>query len=148
VPNKEVYVDVKPHLIELEPLLARLGITYDQLIVLGIIVGTDYAEGVKGVGPKSALRLVQEHRTLDEVLKHVEWTSPTSAQDVYAFITDPPVTADYALEWKEPDAEKLREFMHLEHDFSEERVNKVVERLQAASTKGRQSSLSGWLTKQ
>jgi len=147
IPNKEVYVDVKPQLIELEPMLAKLGITQDQLIVLGMLVGTDYADGVKGVGPKSALKLVQEHKTLDEVLQHVEWTSPAPAQDVYEFITNPPVTDEYSLDWKEPDAQKLREFMHLEHDFSEERVEKVIERLQAAWTKGRQANLSGWLKK-
>jgi len=148
MPNKEVYIDVKPQLIELQPTLERLGITQDQLIVLGILVGTDYSEGVKGVGPKSALRLVQEHRTLDEVLAHVEWASPVPAQDVYDFVRNPPVTDDYALEWKEPDADKLRAFMHGEHDFSEERVDKVIERLQAAWTTGRQSSLSGWLKKE
>jgi len=147
VPNKEVYVDVKPQLIELQPTLDRLGITQDQLIVLGILVGTDYSEGVRGVGPKSALKLVQEHKTLEETLAHVEWASPVPAQEVYEFIKNPPVTEDYELEWREPDAGKLLEFMHVEHDFSEERVGKVIERLQAAWTKGRQASLSGWLNK-
>ncbi|MFH1623491.1 MAG: flap endonuclease-1 [Candidatus Aenigmatarchaeota archaeon] len=147
VPNKEVYVQVRPELIELEAMLGRLGITQDQLVVIGILVGTDYSEGVKGVGPKAALKLVREHRTLAEVLGHVEWTSPVPAQEVYEFIKNPPVTEEYELEWREPDAEKLREFMHVEHDFSAERVDKVIERLQAAWTKGRQSSLSGWLKK-
>lgn len=147
VPNKEVYVDVKPQLVELQPTLDRLGISQDQLIVLGMLVGTDYAEGVRGVGPKSGLKLVQEHQTLEEVLKHVEWTSPVPAEDVYDFIKNPPVTDKYELEWREPDAQKLREFMHGEHDFSAERVDKVIERLQAAWTKGRQSNLSGWLEK-
>lgn len=145
VPNKEVYVDVKPQLIELQPTLDRLGITQDQLIVLGILVGTDYSEGVRGVGPKSALKLVQEHNTLEDTLGHVEWQSPVPAQEVYDFVKNPPVTDDYGLEWREPDAAKLLEFMHVEHDFSEERVGKVIERLQAAWTKGRQASLSGWL---
>lgn len=148
VPNKEVYIDVKPQLIELEPTLAKLGITHDQLVVLGILVGTDYSEGVKGVGPKSALKLVQEHKTLGEVLEHVEWTSPVPVEKVYEFIKNPPVTEKYELEWREPDAQKLREFMHGEHDFSAERVDKVIERLQAAWTTGRQSSLSGWLKKE
>lgn len=147
VPNKEVYIDVKPQLIELEPTLAKLGITQDQLVVLGILVGTDYSEGVRGVGPKSALKLVQEHKTLGEVLEHVEWASPVPPEKVYEFIKNPPVTEKYELEWKEPDAQKLREFMHGEHDFSAERVDKVIERLQAAWTKGRQASLSGWLKK-
>jgi flap endonuclease-1 len=144
LPNKEAWVQVKPELIELEPALANLGITHDQFVIMGMIIGTDFAEGVKGVGPKGALKLVKEMKTLDEILKNVEWEGPP-AQEVFDFFKNPPTIADYALEWKEPDFEGLRKMMVDEHDFSSERLEKVVERLQAVSVKGRQSSLAGWL---
>jgi len=147
VPKKEMYVQIKPELIELESVLNNLGITQEQLIILGMLVGTDYSEGVKGIGPKNALKLVKEHKTLENVLKNVEWIGEVGAQEIYDFFLKPPVTDKYELEWKEPDMDKLREFMVHEHDFSQERVDKVIERLQAASIKGRQSSLSGWLEK-
>lgn len=147
VPNKEVYIQVKPELIDLGLLLDKLELTQEQLIVLGILTGTDYAEGVKGVGPKTALKLVKDHRTLDDMLKYVEWTSETPAEQIYEFFLNPPVEENFDMEWKEPDAERLKSFMVDEHDFSAERVDKVIERLQTALLKGRQSSLSGWLEK-
>lgn len=147
VPKKEIYVQVKPELIELEKALESLGITEEQLVILGMLVGTDYSEGVKGVGPKTALKIVKKYKTLDKVMENVDWTSDVPAEKIYNFFLNPPVTEEYEIEWKEPDADKLKEFMVKEHDFSLERVEKVIERLQNAWTKGRQSSLSGWLEK-
>ncbi len=147
IPKKESYVQVKPELIELDKMLSALGITKEQLIIVGILIGTDYSSGVKGVGPKTALKIVKEHRTLDKVLESVAWESDVQAEKIYDFFLSPPVTEKYDIEWKEPDADKLKEFMVEEHDFSSERMEKVIERLQNAWTKGRQSSLSGWLEK-
>jgi flap endonuclease-1 len=147
VPKKETYVQVKPELIELEKVLEALGITQEQLIIVGILIGTDYSEGVKGVGPKTALKIVKEHKTLDKVLDSVTWEPDVPAEKIYDFFLNPPTTGKYEIEWKEPDADKLKKFMVEEHDFSPERVEKVIERLQNAWTKGRQSSLSGWLEK-
>lgn len=147
VPKKEIYVQVKPELIELEKTLESLGITEEQLVILGMLVGTDYSEGVKGVGPKTALKIVKKYKTLDKVMENVNWTSDVPAEKIYNFFLNPPVTEEYEIEWKEPGADKLREFMVKEHNFSLERVEKVIERLQNAWTKGRQSRLSGWLEK-
>lgn len=147
VPKKEVYIQVKPEIIDLDTLLDRLQITQEQLVIMGILIGTDYSEGVKGVGPKTALRLVTEHKTLEAVLQNVEWESETSAEEIYDFFFNPPVENRYKMVWKEPDAEGLKRLLVDEHDFSVDRVDKVIERLQTAQAKGRQSSLSGWLEK-
>jgi flap endonuclease-1 len=56
------------------------------------------------------------------------------------------VTDDYKLEWKEPDTGKIIEFMVEEHDFSKERIEKVVEKLKSFS-KEKQASLGSWLEK-
>src|SRR3989338_5964719 len=42
LPSKQVYVEVKPELIELEKLLHELGISHDQLILVGLLIGTDF----------------------------------------------------------------------------------------------------------
>lgn len=64
LPRKGVYVDVKPEVIELEEVLKALEITREQLVDMGILIGTDYNPGIYKVGPKTALKLVkktQEH---------------------------------------------------------------------------------------
>src|SRR3989338_2847014 len=59
-----VYETVKPEMISLSETLNNLGITHEQLIILSILVGTDYnIGGVKGIGPKKALKLIKEHGT-------------------------------------------------------------------------------------
>lgn len=146
LPRKEVYIEVKPELIELKEVLSNLGINQKQLIIIGILVGTDYAPGIKGIGPKKALELVKKYKTLEKVLENVKWEAEVSAEDIYNFFLNPPVTEKYKLEWKAPNPDKIIDFMVGEHDFSRERVEKVIEKLQAA-TKERQVSLKGWFEK-
>ena len=144
VPRKETYIEIRPELIELEKILSELGITQKQLITMGILIGTDYAPGVKGVGPKTAFKLVKEHKTLKKILSKVKWRGEVDAEEILDFFLKPPVTDKYKIVWEQPDREKIMEFMVDEHDFSRERIEKVVERLQQSFTSGRQSSLKGW----
>ncbi len=145
LPRKEVYIEIKPEIIELEEVLKTLGITQEQLVIIGLLVGTDYNPGVKGVGPKTALKLVKENKTLKRVLQKVKWEGEVDAEQIYKFFLNPPATNKYKLEWKAPNKEEIIEFMVEEHDFSLERVEKVIDKLHQAFTSGRQTSLAGWL---
>ncbi|TAL47516.1 flap endonuclease-1 [archaeon] len=147
VPNKEVYIQVKPELIELQNVLQTLGLTREQLIMIGLLVGTDYNEGVKGVGPKTALKLVKEHKTLGELLTKVEFAGEIDIERVYNFFLNPPHTDDYKMEWKRPDHDGLMKFMSVEHDFSEERMAKIITKLDELSIESRQKGLGSWLKK-
>jgi len=118
------------------------------LIILGILIGTDYnPQGIKGVGPKTGLKLVKEHKTLDKVLEQVEWKFDVDAHKIYEFFLNPPVSDEYKIEWKQPDKDKLMELMIEEHDFSEVRVENAVNRLMEAKREGTQSRLGDWLNK-
>ena len=73
LPRKPVYVEVKPEIVELEKVLNELGITREQLVDIGILVGTDYnPQGVKGIGPKTALKLIKEHGSLEKALREIK----------------------------------------------------------------------------
>jgi flap endonuclease-1 len=147
LPRKEVYVEVKPELINLEEVLKNLGISQEQLIIIGILTGTDYNPGVKGVGPKTALKIVKEYKTLDKILANVKWEADVDAREIVDFFLNPPVEKKYKIEWKQPDKEKIIKLMVDEHDFSLERVEKVVEKLSKAFTTSQQATLAGWLKK-
>jgi flap endonuclease-1 len=129
LPQKNVYIEIKPELIELEKVLNSLGITREQLIIIGILIGTDYNQGVKRIGPKTALRLVKEHRTLDRISANVEWDADVDVEEIFNFFLDPPATKVYEIKWKKPKMDKLINFMVEEHDFSGERVEKVSKSL-------------------
>ncbi|MBI4009948.1 MAG: flap endonuclease-1 [Candidatus Aenigmarchaeota archaeon] len=147
VPNKEVYVDVKPQLIELENVLKTLGLTREQLVMIGLLIGTDYNEGIRSVGPKTALKLVKEHKTLDKLLTAVEFPGEIDIERVYNFFLNPPYTDQYKLRMNEPNADELIEFMVDKHDFSRERIEKAVEKLATFYSKDKQVSLKGWFGK-
>lgn len=51
------YVEIKPELIDLDKVLNSLEINLDQLICLGILVGTDFnPRGIPGIGQKKSFR--------------------------------------------------------------------------------------------
>ena len=140
VPRKQDYIEIKPEIIELKLVLSNLGLSYDQIIIMGILIGTDYNPGgIKGIGPKSALKLVKEHTSLENVLKNVKWEFDITPEEIFNFFKSPPVT-DVEIKKIKPDFEKLKEFM-VSYDFSSERAEKTVDRLK----KSRKSeSLSKW----
>jgi len=147
VSGKEAYIDVNPEIIELKDVLKGLGINQTQLIIMGLLIGTDYNDGVEGYGPKKSLELVKKEKTLEKVLKNVTWIDHMPAEELLEFFLNPPTTKKYKLEWKKPDEKKLRKFMVDEHDFSQERVEKVIERLTAGREAAKQSSLKGFIKK-
>lgn len=148
LPRKEIYIEIKPEIIELETVLNELKITREQLIIIGLLVGTDYNPGgIKGIGPKKALELVKRHNSLEKVLKFVKWEFEIDPYDIFEFFINPPVTDNYSLKFSSPDEEKILKFMVDERDFSEERVKKALKTLKESLTKGRQASLAAWFKK-
>ncbi len=142
LPGKGVYVDVKPEIIEMEKGLVQIGISMEQLVDIAILIGTDYNDGIKGIGPKKALKLIKKHGNIEGALAELN-ADIGHLMDIRGLFLHPEVTPDYKLEWKKPDPSAIKEFLCTEHDFSEERVAKAVERLLEASDKG-QMTLEKW----
>lgn len=132
LPSKNVYVEIEPEIVELERVLKECGITHEQLIDIGILIGTDFnPEGVKGIGPKTALKLIKEYGSLENVLPHLKDVEfPVDPRKIKEIFLHPKVTDDYKLEWREPDVEGVVAFLCYERDFSEDRVRKALEKAQ------------------
>jgi flap endonuclease-1 len=129
LPGRNEYVAVKPELIDLREVLTTLGLNRQQLIVVGSLIGTDYHKGIRGIGPKKALQLVQEKRTLRNVMASVDFAGGIDIRQVYDFFLNPPHTDVVALKRRRPATEKLLEFLIAQHDFKPERMEKAVQRL-------------------
>lgn len=127
--------------IELKKVLDSLGIDHEQLVMMGILVGTDFNRGgVKGIGPKKALKLVIENKgnyakMFEELNPWFDW------KEVYGVFTKIPTTKDYKLVWGKIDADKVREILIEKHEFNKERVNSVLEKLQEENKKNSQGDL-------
>ena len=145
LPGRREYVEVEPELIHLDKLLKELGITREQLIDLAILVGTDYCEGVKGVGPKTALKLIKTHGSAEKALKALGKSLEVDPAEIRNIFLNPEVTKDYRIEWREIDSEGVKRMLCDEHDFSEERVDKALNELRDALQKARgMTSLDQW----
>lgn len=113
----------------LQKLLQKLNITQKEFVDLCILLGCDYCDKISGLGPKRALALIQEHRTIEEVVLHVNRkTHPIphfwnykKARDLFL---QQPQTSLPKLVWAEPDEDGLVRFLSHEKHIKEERVRK------------------------
>ena len=133
LPRKNVYIKIEPEMLELEKIKRNLGLSQSQLIDLGILVGTDYnPDGIKGIGPKTALKLINKHGSLEEALPHIKNAEfPHPVEEIKDLFVNPRTTDDYKLEWNKPDVAGLIGFLSGEHSFSQQRVMGAIEKMKA-----------------
>jgi flap endonuclease-1 len=146
VSRSRKYKSIDPELILLDQNLSLLGITREQLIDIAILVGTDYNDGVKGIGPKTALKLIKQHETLEVVEEDRGSKFDFPYQDIRKIFLNPPKIKLEKPKWSDLQPEEIHRILCKEHDFSENRIQKSLERLQNALEELRgsthQSSLS------
>ncbi|MFH1289911.1 MAG: flap endonuclease-1 [Nanoarchaeota archaeon] len=135
------YIEIRPEIIEYEKVLNELGIDGDQFICLAILVGTDFNPGgVRGIGPKKALTLVKQKKYPVEIFKEVEHQLEFNWQDVFEIFKKPNVQ-DFKVKFPKLNEDKVLALLVGEHDFSEERVVKNLDKLHQAKRKGEQQTL-------
>ena len=139
MPKKKVYVNVEPEEIRTENVLKHLDVTIEQFVDIGILVGTDFNEGIKGIGAKTALKLIKEHNDLENVLGNIG-EEIRDYDEVRKIFLEPRVTDDYEIEWKNADENRVKEFLCEMHDFSVSRVENALKKFQIKT----QKSLEEW----
>ncbi|HKL29313.1 MAG TPA: flap endonuclease-1 [Natrialbaceae archaeon] len=130
-----------PELMNLQATLDEHDLTWEQLVDVAILCGTDFNEGVDGVGPKTALKLVREHGDLWGALEardaYVE-----NADLVRTLFLDPNVTDDYAFdEDVTPDMDAAREYVIDEWEVDPDEVERGFERIDESVV---QAGLDRW----
>ncbi len=145
------YVEIKIELIKLDDVLNSLEIDLDQLICLGILVGTDYnPKGIPGIGQKRALDIVKKYKQPVLIFESVEeQMMGLSEEDRFDWkeifeLFHKPEFVDAEFDFKKVDEKKIKEILVERHNFSEERVNKQLERLKGIEEKQKQKDLGRW----
>lgn len=123
-------------IIDLAEVLAGLGISRGQLIDVALLIGTDFNEGVNGIGPKKGFAAVKEG-------KMGEFDVP-NLSELRELFTKPDVVSDYEIKWGNVDTEGLVGFLSREHSFSEDRVRRTARDLANAYKEFQQANLSNW----
>jgi flap endonuclease-1 len=128
LPSRGTFRPLTPELLTLDEELARWGVTRDGLIDLAILVGTDFNPGVRGIGPKKALALVQRHRSIEEMPATIRDEVGGDLEAIRRLYREPAVTDDYSLEPHEPDRGGVLRFLCDERQFSRQRVSDALDR--------------------
>ncbi|MFC1710928.1 flap endonuclease-1 [Nanoarchaeota archaeon] len=146
------WMEVKPEMIELERVLNSLEINLDQLICIGILIGSDYnPKGIPGIGQKKALDLVRKYKqpvlifqAVEEQIMSMPEEDRFDWQEVFELFHKPAVI-DAEFKFKKIDEDKIKEILVERHDFSKERVEKQLERLKKAEEESQQTGLDKWV---
>ena len=132
-PGTNSYYTIQPEIIHLEAELARLELSQKQLILLAMLVGTDFnPSGIRGIGPKTALKKVHEHgEDAQKLFADVEWEehNDVSWQEVLRVLQEMPTANDYEITWQAPNPDQLHKLLVDEFEFSAERVNNTANKL-------------------
>lgn len=126
---------------QLDKVLRELDTTREELIDMGILIGTDFCAGLKGVGAKTALKLAHKGQ-LKEKIAELQKESTHDLDEVREIFLNHNVNTDYKIKWEKPKKDKIIEFLCYEHGFSEDRVSKASDKLKNLTSS--QGSLDAW----
>ena len=143
LPSKGITRPLKPELINLHELLKFHKITRQQLIDLAILVGTDFNEGIKGVGPMTALKLVKNYGQIDDLPDKFRKEIP-NYQEVREIFFEPKTTTNYTLNLTNLNEKELYNFLCDERSFSPKRVDVAVQRMKKIFKRRGQTDLEEW----
>ncbi len=129
-------------IIYLQEVLEQNGLTREQLVDVAILVGTDFNQGIKGIGAKKGRNLIKKHGDVFSVLKHLKTEMDVDPQEVRDIFLDHDYIEDYDIKWIKPDNEGVIKFLCDQHDFSVDRVASALKKLKKLNPA--QKSLEQW----
>lgn len=122
---------VSPEIIDLQENLAALGLSREQLIDVAILVGTDFFPGVRGFGPKTAVKRIREWGSLRGAAAEIRSQLPENVEEIREFFLQPPVEPNVDLRSRPPQDNKVLQFLCEERGFTRSRIEAILPRLHA-----------------
>ena len=130
LPSQGTFRPIVPETIELERLLAEWRIDRGGLVDLALLVGTDFNNGVTGIGPKKALKLVQEHGRIERMPAAIRDAlgDPDLVDAARQIYLHPAVIDRFDVQPFEPDFDGIVRFLCDEREFARDRVMAAIDR--------------------
>ncbi len=145
IPGRNIYIDVSPEKISLKKTLEKNEISRKKLVWIAILIGNDFNEKFPLIGPKTALKLVKENDSFEEIIKKTEFKPEFDFKEVEKIFLEPEYNEEFEIKFKTPEKEKVTELLCEKHQFSKERVLNTLKKLEEKlEEKGQQSSLGNW----
>ena len=144
VPNKNVYVDIEPEIILQQQLLNEIGLNLEQLVDVGILIGTDFNPGgIPRIGPKTALKLVREYNKLEKIEKIEDSVANIPYEEIREILLKQEPSKVDSIKFDEISYDALINFLCIEKNFSATRVNASLDKVKKSVTT-RNQSLEKW----
>jgi len=144
IPNRNTYIDVVPEIIETQKTLEALELTREQLIDVGILIGTDFnPNGFDRIGPKTALKMIKQYSRLEDIPQIQEQLQEIDFQQIREIFQNPEVADVEEIVFSEIDYEGMINYLVKERSFSEDRIQSTLNRLKKALEKKSQN-LDQW----
>jgi flap endonuclease-1 len=130
LPSQGAFRPIVPEVLELDRLLDAWRIDRAGLVDLALLVGTDFNDGIKGVGPKKALKLVQQHGRIEHMPSAIRDAlgDPLLVAEARRVYLSPAVTDSFNVVPFPPDRDGIVRFLCDEREFSHERVCAALDR--------------------
>jgi len=144
LPGKEAYVNVFPRQIRLNQNLKSLGITHKQLVDMAILIGTDFNEGIKGIGPKKSLDLIKKYVNVENAIATIGSDSAPSfdeIKEIRKIFLEPVVEKNYSINWKGADRKEVIEILCHKHQFKKDRVEPFLNKYSNVESMMKQKTL-------
>jgi flap endonuclease-1 len=144
LPNRNTYIEIEPEIIDYRKNLEALGITREQLIDVGILIGTDFnPDGFERVGPKTAIKMIKEYGKLEDVTQIQEQLKMIDYNAIRKIFLEPEVAKVDKIEFGEVRYDDIINYLANERSFSRDRVNSSLNRLKKSLEKKSQT-LEKW----
>lgn len=146
IPNRNAYTDVEPELFEHDRVLKEVGLSHEQLVDVGILVGTDFNPGgFPGIGPKTALKLIKENGRLEKVEKIRNLLPEVPYEEIRKIFLNPEIPRVDNIVFGEVNRERVLDYLCVEKSFSADRVSGQLDKLQKTA-ENRSQSLEQWFS--
>ena len=144
LPNRNTYIEVEPEVIDYKKNLEELGITGEQLIDVGILIGTDFnPDGFERVGPKTAIKMIREHGKLEDIPQIREKLEVIDYNAIRKIFLKPETAKVDKIEFSEIRFDAITDYLSNERSFSRDRVESSLKRLKKSLEKKSQT-LEKW----
>lgn len=145
LPGKNIYLKIEPEIVDAAESMKSIGVAREQLIEIALILGTDYNPGIKGIGPKTALKLIKEYGTAELAIKEKGASTEIPYTEVRELFRHPSTTDEYQMEPGHLNKDGVIRLLVDEHGFSLERVQAALKRIEEIRKSARPTGLDQWL---
>ena len=144
LPNRNTTIEVEPEIIDLQKNLTELGISREQLVDIGILIGTDFnPNGFERIGPKTALKVIKEYGKLENVPQIQDKLDEIDYKQIRKIFLEPKVASVSEIKFGEINFAAITKYLTSERNFSLDRVETSLNILKKAIEK-KSHTLEQW----